>query len=128
MPDSVGLSAQTFRDIGAAALMEHVMHRLGTTVVVKPARGGSALGVAGVDGLAALPSALVGTYAYCDDALVERFHVGVDVSVVVLETGRRAALAGAGRDRVREGSRVRLRRSLHRRVRLPATGRTCPRS
>ena len=86
VPDSVGLSAQTFRDIGAAALMEHVMHRLGTRVVVKPTRGGSALGVAGVDGLAALPSALVGTYAYCEDALVERFHDGVDVSVVVLET------------------------------------------
>src|SRR4029079_7306480 len=51
-----------------------------------PARGGSALGVAGVDGLAALPSALVGTYAYCEDALVERFHEGVDVSVVVLES------------------------------------------
>jgi len=48
--------------------------------------GGSALGVAGVDGLAALPSALVGTYAYCEDALVERFHDGVDVSVIVLET------------------------------------------
>src|SRR5919112_834714 len=86
VPDSVGLSAQTFRDIGASALMEHVMQRLGTRVVVKPARGGSALGVAGVDGLAALPSALVGTYAYCDDALVERFHDGLDVSVVVLET------------------------------------------
>ena len=39
-----------------------------------------------MDGLAALPSALVGTYAYCEDALVERFHDGVDVSVVVLET------------------------------------------
>jgi D-alanine-D-alanine ligase len=86
VPDSIGLSAQTFRDIGAAALMEHVMHRLGERVVVKPTRGGSALGVAGVDGLAALPSALVGTYAYCEDALIERFHDGVDVSVVVLET------------------------------------------
>ena len=85
VPDSVGLSAQTFRDIGAAALMEHVMHRLGTRVVVKPSRGGSALGVTGVDGLGALPSALVETYAYCEDALVERFHVGTDVSVVVLE-------------------------------------------
>ncbi|MCY7395444.1 MAG: ATP-grasp domain-containing protein [Nocardioides sp.] len=86
VPDSVGLSSHTFRDIGAAALMEHVMHRLGERVVVKPSRGGSALGVTGVDGLAALPSALVETYAYCDDALVERFYTGVDVSVVVLET------------------------------------------
>lgn len=86
VPDSVGLSAHTFRDIGATALMEHVMHRLGERVVVKPSRGGSALGVTGVDGLAALPSALVETYAYCDDALIERFHVGVDVSVVVLES------------------------------------------
>jgi D-alanine-D-alanine ligase len=88
VPDSVSLSAQTFRDIGATALMEHVMQRLGSRVVVKPARGGSALGVAGVDGLSALPSALVGTYAYCEDALVERFHHGSDVSVIVLETSQ----------------------------------------
>jgi len=88
VPDSVGLSAQTFRDIGATALMEHVLERLGERVVVKPSRGGSALGVTGVDGLSALPSALVETYAYCDDALIERFHQGIDVSVVVRETDR----------------------------------------
>ncbi|MEX0426489.1 D-alanine--D-alanine ligase [Nocardioides sp. DS6] len=86
VPDSVGLSAQTFRDIGANALMEHVIERLGERVVVKPSRGGSALGVTGVDGLATLPSALVGTYAYCEEALVERFYAGIDVSVVVRET------------------------------------------
>jgi D-alanine-D-alanine ligase len=86
VPDSVGLSAQTFRDIGPTALMEHVLERLGERVVVKPARGGSALGVSGVAGLGELPSALVGTYAYHDDALVERFYQGIDVSVVVLET------------------------------------------
>ncbi|UDY22686.1 D-alanine--D-alanine ligase [Nocardioides sp. Kera G14] len=86
VPDSVGLSAQTFRDIGAVALMEHVMDRLGTRVVVKPTRGGSALGVTGVDGLTELPSALVGTYAYYDEALIERFYPGVNVSVVVRET------------------------------------------
>jgi len=85
VPDSVGLSAQTFRDIGPSALMEHVLGRLGERVVVKPSQGGSALGVSGVDGLAELPSALVGTYAYHDDALIERFYEGVDVSVVVLE-------------------------------------------
>ncbi|WP_182526161.1 D-alanine--D-alanine ligase family protein [Nocardioides dongkuii] len=85
VPAGVALSATTFRDIGATALMEHVMHRLGARVVVKPARGGSALGVTGVDGLGALPSALVETYAYCEDAIVERFHDGVDVSVVCLE-------------------------------------------
>ncbi|GAB7004499.1 D-alanine--D-alanine ligase [Nocardioides sp. AN3] len=86
VPDSVGLSAQTFRDIGANALMEHVMERLGARVVVKPTRGGSALGVTGVDGLAELPSALVGTYAYYDEALIERFYPGANVSVVVRET------------------------------------------
>ncbi|MCA1984459.1 D-alanine--D-alanine ligase family protein [Nocardioides nematodiphilus] len=86
VPDSVGLSAQTFRDIGPTALMEHVLDRLGERVVVKPSQGGSALGVSGVDGLGELPSALVGTYAYHDDALIERFYKGVDVSVVVLES------------------------------------------
>jgi len=85
VPDSVGLSAQTFRDVGPSALMEHVLSRLGERIVVKPSQGGSALGVSGVDGLAELPSALVGTYAYHDDALIERFYQGIDVSVVVLE-------------------------------------------
>ncbi|GAA1963230.1 D-alanine--D-alanine ligase [Nocardioides panacihumi] len=86
VPESVGLSAQTFRDIGATALMEHVMERLGERVVVKPTRGGSALGVTGVDGLAELPSALVGTYAYYDEALIELFYPGANVSVVVRDT------------------------------------------
>jgi D-alanine-D-alanine ligase len=86
VPDSVGLSAQTFRDIGASALMEHVMDRLGDRIVVKPTRGGSALGVTGVDGLAELPSALVTSYAYYDEALIERFYPGSNVSVVVHET------------------------------------------
>lgn len=86
VPDSVGLSAQTFRDVGASALMEHVMERLGSRVVVKPSRGGSALGVTGVDGMSALPSALVEAYAYCEDALIERFHEGLEVGVVCLET------------------------------------------
>ncbi len=85
VPESVGLSAQTFRDIGASALMEHVMHRLGERVVVKPTRCGSALGVTGVDGMDALPSALVRSYAYCEDALIERFYDGIDVSVVCVE-------------------------------------------
>ena len=128
VPDSVGLSAQTFRDIGAAALMEHVMHRLGERVVVKPTRGGSALGISGVDGLAALPSALVETYAYCEDALIERFHDGVDVERGRPRDRRGADLADAGGDRVREGPRVRLQRPLHRRVRLPQPSRPAPRS
>ena len=87
VPESVGLSAQTFRDIGASTLMEHVMERLGSRVVVKPTRGGSALGVTGVDGLTALPSALVEAYAYCEDALVERFYGGTEVGVVCIESG-----------------------------------------
>jgi D-alanine-D-alanine ligase len=66
--------------------MEHVMDRLGHRVVVKPTRGGSALGVTGVDGLSELPSALVGTYAYYPEALIERFYPGANVSVVVRET------------------------------------------
>jgi len=87
VPEYVGLSSQTFRDIGATALMEHVMQRLGSRVVVKPTRCGSALGVTGVDGLGALPSALVTAYAYGEDALVERFGDGIDVSVVCVEDG-----------------------------------------
>nr|MBA2444974.1 ATP-grasp domain-containing protein [Nocardioidaceae bacterium] len=60
--------------------------RLGLPLVVKPAKGGSALGVSVVHSAEALPSAMVACFAYGPVALVERCVVGVEVAVPVLET------------------------------------------
>src|SRR5512144_2360844 len=56
-------------------------------LVVKPARGGSALGVTVVREPSQLPRAMVACFAYGDVALVERFVEGVEVAVSVIDTG-----------------------------------------
>ena len=54
-------------------------------LAVKPARGGSALGLSIVRTAEELPTAMVAAYAYGDIALLETFIAGTEVSVTVLE-------------------------------------------
>jgi len=84
-PDSVALPHQTFRELGASAVMEAVVARLGLPLVVKPARGGSALGVTVVREAAGLPEAMMACFAYGETALVERHVAGVELAVSVVE-------------------------------------------
>jgi D-alanine-D-alanine ligase len=86
-PYAVTLPHQTFRELGATAVMELLLHGIGLPLVVKPARGGSALGISVVREAGDLPQAMVTSYAYGDTALVERFVVGHEVAVPVLDTG-----------------------------------------
>ena len=86
-PASVTLPAETFRELGAAAVMEALVHAVGLPLVVKPAKGGSALGFSVVRTAEALPGAMVDAYAYGDTALVERFVEGDEVAVPVVDTG-----------------------------------------
>jgi D-alanine-D-alanine ligase len=86
-PASVALPHETFREMGAAAMMEALVDRLGLPLVVKPVRGGSALGCAVVRDVAELPGAMVGCFAYGPVALVERFVAGTEVAVSVVDTG-----------------------------------------
>jgi D-alanine-D-alanine ligase len=86
-PVSVVLGHDTFRELGAAALMESVIARIGLPLVVKPARGGSALGVSIVRSADQLPSAMVNCYAYGPVALIERYVEGTEVAVTVVDTG-----------------------------------------
>ena len=92
VPDAVALPHGTFRELGAQAVLAAITERLGLPLVVKPARGGSALGVSVVRTLEELPRAMVECFAYGDVALVERHIAGVEVavSVVDLEDGPRA--------------------------------------
>ncbi len=86
-PRSVALPHETFRELGAVAVMEALVDSLGLPLIVKPTRGGSALGCTVVRDAAALPSAMVDAFAYGDTALVERLVVGSEVAVPVFDTG-----------------------------------------
>jgi D-alanine-D-alanine ligase len=84
-PAGMALSHATFRELGAPALLESVIDALGLPLAVKPARGGSSLGLTIVRTAAELPSAMVTAYAYGDIALLERFVDGTEVAVSIIE-------------------------------------------
>jgi D-alanine-D-alanine ligase len=86
-PAGVTLPHETFRELGAAAVMDAIVATLGLPLIVKPAKGGSALGCTAVRDAAALPGAMVGAFAYGDTALVERLVQGTEVAVPVVDTG-----------------------------------------
>ncbi|WP_035859705.1 D-alanine--D-alanine ligase family protein [Cryptosporangium arvum] len=85
-PDWIALPHETFRELGAQALLDRIVARLEMPLMVKPAEGGSGLGAQAVRTVEELPSAMVGCFGYCDTALIERFASGVDIAVSVLET------------------------------------------
>lgn len=90
-PDWVTLPATTFREIGAAALLERITATLSLPLMVKPAQGGSALGVAAVrageEAHSTLASAMVSAFSYDEDVLLERFVTGTEVAVSVVDLG-----------------------------------------
>jgi len=82
---AVALPHATFRDLGAHAVLDALVARIGLPLVVKPTRGGSALGVAIVEDSAELTSAMVGCFAYADTAMLEAHVSGTEVAVTVIE-------------------------------------------
>jgi D-alanine-D-alanine ligase len=86
-PDWVALPHERFSELGAVAVLERIVARLGTPLMVKPAQGGSGLGATVVRDPAALPAAMVGCFAYDSTALVEQYVPGADVAVSVLDLG-----------------------------------------
>ena len=86
-PDSVCLPHETFRELGASAVMAALVERLGLPLMVKPAKSGSALGCAVVRTAEELPTAMVNAFAYGDVALLEQFVVGLEVAVPVIDDG-----------------------------------------
>ena len=86
-PESVTLPRETFHDLGAGAVLDRIVARLGLPLFVKPARGGSALGAGPVRTADELPAAMISCFAYGDTALVERFAQGTEVAVGVIDLG-----------------------------------------
>jgi D-alanine-D-alanine ligase len=86
-PASVCLPHETFRELGAAAVMAALVERLGLPLMVKPAKSGSALGCSVVRIHEELPAAMVNAFAYGDVALLETFVEGLEVAVPVIDDG-----------------------------------------
>ncbi len=84
-PDWFTLPQATFRDLGAPAVLDALVARIGLPLMLKPDQGGSALGAYVVREPAELPAAMVGCLAYGDGVLAERFVDGVEVAVTVIE-------------------------------------------
>src|SRR3954447_17166347 len=85
-PLGVALPHETFRELGAAAVMEAIVASVGLPLIVKPARGGSALGCTVMREAGALAGAMVSAFSYGDTALVECFVEGAEVAVPVIDT------------------------------------------
>jgi D-alanine-D-alanine ligase len=87
VPAGISLPHSTFRELGAPAVLDAVVERLGLPLMVKPARGGSALGATAVVDAAQLPAAMVLAFSYGDVAVVEHYVSGTEVAVTVIDTG-----------------------------------------
>ncbi|HXR31946.1 MAG TPA: D-alanine--D-alanine ligase [Solirubrobacterales bacterium] len=83
-PDWFAFNETAFRELGAADALGGLEERLGFPLVVKPSRGGSALGVKFAESWFDVPEALVSAFSYDDRVLLERFVEGRELAVSVL--------------------------------------------
>lgn len=85
-PAWITLTADAFKEMGAATALDLVVERLGAfPLAVKPSKQGSALGLARVEDAEALPEALLTALSYGDAALIERWIEGTELAVSVLD-------------------------------------------
>jgi D-alanine-D-alanine ligase len=84
-PEYCAFNQSAFRDLGAREALPEIERRLGFPIVVKPARGGSALGIKFAAADADVPGALVSAFAYDTRVLLEQHIEGRDLAVSVLD-------------------------------------------
>lgn len=85
VPKRVTLSQQAFREMGASAAVDKIAASLGLPIAVKPATGGSSLGLSIVDQASALPQAIISALSYAEVVLIERVIIGTEIAVTVLD-------------------------------------------
>lgn len=89
-PDFVTLPQSLFREVGAEQVLDAIVARFGLPLVVKPASGGSALGVSLVTERGQLSRALVHCFAYGDSAMIEQAITGTELAISIVGTGENA--------------------------------------
>ena len=83
-PEYVALSSESFKEMGASRCLSKIWKRLGTPIIVKPARQGSALGIKLANSTEELPQALIGALSYDHKVLLEKFIKGREITVSIL--------------------------------------------
>jgi D-alanine-D-alanine ligase len=83
-PDWAAFNSVAFRELGAADALEEIETGLGFPLVVKPAAGGSSLGVRFAASADEVPEALVAAFSYDDRVLLERHVSGREIAVSLL--------------------------------------------
>lgn len=86
-PDAVTISKETFRDYGAAGILNLIESRFGLDLVIKPVQGGSAQGVTIIHSPDDLARGMISAYTYHDSALIEQRVRGTEIAVGILDTG-----------------------------------------
>jgi D-alanine-D-alanine ligase len=84
-PEFFAFSETAFRQMGAADTLPAIEERLDFPIVVKPAQGGSALGIKFARTAEDVPGCLVSAFAYDSKVLLERHVSGRDLAVSVVE-------------------------------------------
>lgn len=85
-PQQVALPHDIFRELGARTVIRSITESFGLPVIVKPARGGSSLGVTKIDDIDDLPQAIANAYAYDDMVVVEEFIAGTELAIGMITT------------------------------------------
>lgn len=83
-PGWFAFNETAFRELGAGDALGQIEERLGFPVVVKPSRGGSALGVKFAGEAGEVPQTLIAAFSYDDRVLLESFVDGRELAVSVL--------------------------------------------
>jgi D-alanine-D-alanine ligase len=84
-PDFHTLREASIKELGAASALARIEAQLDFPLVVKPAKGGSALGVKFASTSEELPGSMVGAFSYDHTILLERYVKGRDLAVSVLD-------------------------------------------
>jgi D-alanine-D-alanine ligase len=117
-PDFFAFNETAFKELGAARALPAIEERLAFPIVVKPAGGGSALGIKFAADADAVAPALIAAFSYDTKVLLERHIRGRDLAVSVLEAptaprccrswrrSRTAATSTTSRHATRSGRRT----------------------
>jgi D-alanine-D-alanine ligase len=84
-PDFYAFNETAFESLGAAHALPAIEERLAFPIVVKPARGGSALGIKFARTASDIPAALVSAFSYDRKVLLERYVRGRELAVSVID-------------------------------------------
>ena len=84
-PEFFSFNETAFDRLGAAETLPAIEERLDFPIVVKPASGGSALGVKFARAARDVPSALVAAFSYDSRVVLERHVHGPDLAVSIVE-------------------------------------------